>query len=419
MGNIEVEKKILWYFVWNFTEYFEWSDIEKSDFELDTHRNVYELIEKYKWDWALILWEKNLSQPIQDCIAECLSFIPENWLKFNELRTILKKSVAKRDMEKTAMKIFQWLREWKDTAELMNVVWEFYSYEEEEQTIDDVNSEILWDMSWVKTSKKYLTWYKELDKYLNGFLPWQFNIIAWRPSVWKSLIAVNFVLNHVEQWSKTALFSLEMSNKEVLQRAYSMLSGVNMNIIKDWADEESYNMIKATIEAFNEIRNERLYLYDNKLTLGQIVSEIRNLKKKKWLDVVYIDYLGIIGTTKWENRNLEISYITRTLKLLAKELKITIVALSQLNRQAETWDKTPQLSQLRDSGSIEQDADDVIMPARLKDTYDDEGWYWEDEKDWILRFYIRKNRNWPIWYVDFKVNYAVMSLQDLKPKHKK
>lgn len=418
MGNTEVEKEILWYFVWNYTEYFEWSDIEKSDFEVSTHRKVYELIEKYKWDTTLLLWEPDLTIEETNCISYCISFVPWSWLKFEELRTILKKRVANKDMENTANKILLGLRDWKDSSELMSVVWEFYSYQEEEQSIDEIESEILWDMSWVKTSKKFMLGYKELNKYLNWFLPWQFNIIAGRPSVWKSLIAVNFVMNHIEQWAKCCLFSLEMSNKEVLQRAYSLLSWVNMNFVKDWADEESYNMVKATIEWFNEIRKERLFLYDNKLTLGQIVSEIRLLKKKKWVEVFYIDYLGIIWVKEWESRNLDVSKITRTLKLLAKELKVVIVALSQLNRQSEIWSKVPELSHLRDSWSIEQDADDIIMVARLKDIADDYDDYPEEEKKNILRFYVKKNRNWPVWFVDFKVNYAIMSLQDLPSKIK-
>ena len=142
------------------------------------------------------------------------------------------------------------------------------------------------------------------------------------------------------------------------------------------------------------------------------------LKKKKWVEVFYIDYLGIIGVKEWESRNLDVSKITRTLKLLAKELKVVIVALSQLNRQSEIWSKVPELSHLRDSWSIEQDADDIIMVARLKDIADDYDDYPEEEKRNILRFYVKKNRNWPVWFVDFKVNYAIMSLQDLPSKIK-
>ena len=418
MGNTEVEKKILWYFVWNFTEYFEWSDIEKSDFEQDKNKRIYELIEKYRWDTQLIQWEW-LDLELSSYLSEISWFIPiwNEKQEFKYLRDMIKQNTAKRDMENTAKKILQWLRDWKDTTELMNIVWDFYGYEEEWESIEEIDKEILSDMTGVNTKNKYLTWYRELDKYLNGFIPWQFNIIAGRPSVWKSLIAVNFVINHIEKWAKCWLFSLEMSNKEVLQRAYAMLSWVPMNYIKDWADEESYNMIKSTIEWFNEVKKEQLFIYDNKLTLWQIVSEIRMLKRKKWVELFYIDYLWIIWVKEWENRNIDVSKITRTLKLLAKELKVVIVALAQLNRQSELWSKVPELSHLRDSWSIEQDADDIIMAARLKDVADDYDDYPEEEKKNILRFYVKKNRNWPVWFVDFKVNYAIMSLQDLPSNH--
>lgn len=418
MGNTEVEKKILWYFVWNYWEYFEASDIIKSDFEKEINKRMYDLIERYRWDVVLIAWEEWLDQEIKDYAIELWSYIPsaDEKSEFNTLRTLLKQRVAKRDMENTANKILQWLREWKDTTELMNIVWDFYWYEEQEESIEDIDKEILSDMTWVNTKNKYLTWYKELDRYLNWFIPWQFNIIAWRPSVWKSLIAVNFVINHIEQWAKCWLFSLEMSNKEVLQRAYAMLSWIPMWIIKDWADEESYQMVKNTIEWFNEVKKEQLFIYDNKLTLWQIVSEIRLLKKKHGVELFYIDYLWIIWVKEWENRNIDVSKITRTLKLLAKELKVVIVALAQLNRQSEVWTKVPELSHLRDSWSIEQDADDIIMAARLRDVVDDNDDYSEEEKQNILRFYIKKNRNWPVGFVDFKVNYAIMWLQDLHYK---
>ena len=417
--NNELEKRLLGYMVYDYKNFFEGYDIKREDFEVELSRQLFDMIVKYKGNGNLILWEQYLHWvELWDYMWESLWILPNPWMtaeeEFTQLYGELKHRTAHKDMLKTCNDIINGIRQWKSDAELMNLVSNFYVYTPELKSLDELNEEILSDMTWVNIKNKYLTWYKELDKYLNGFLPWQFNIIAWRPSVWKSLIATNFVINHVMQWANTALFSLEMSNKEVMQRAYAMLSWVPMNFIKDWWDQESYDMVKASIEWFKEAR-ERLFIYDDKLTLWQIVSEIRMLKKKKNIEVVYIDYLWIIGVKEGENRNVDISKITRTLKLLAKELKIVIVALAQLNRQAETWDKIPQLSHLRDSGSIEQDADDVIMPARLKDIYDDDS-YTEEEKEKILRFYIRKNRNWPIWVTDFEVNYASMQLWDLPPK---
>lgn len=418
--NNEIEKRLLGYMVYDYKTFFEWYDIKREDFEVELSKQLFDLIVKYKGNESLILWEQyNHWVELWDYIGESLWLMPNQWMtadeEFTQLYWELKHKTAHRDMKKTAEDIIFWIKQWKSDAELMNLVWDFYVYTPEIKSFDEVDKEILSDMTWVNISKKYLTGYKELDKYLNGFLPWQFNIIAWRPSVWKSLIATNFVINHVINWTNTALFSLEMSNKEVMQRWYAMLSWVPMNYIKDWSDKETYDLVKETIESFKEAR-ERLFLYDDKLTLGQIVSEIRMLKKKHDIEVVYIDYLWIIGVKEWENRNIDISKITRTLKLLAKELKIVIVALAQLNRQAESWDKIPQLAHLRDSWSIEQDADDVIMPARLKDIYDDNDSYSDDEREKILRFYVRKNRNWPVWYTDFEVNYASMQLRDLQPK---
>lgn len=416
--NQEIEKRLLGYFVWDYSTFFEWYDIKKEEFDIEYSKRLYDLIQKYKGNENLIIWElDNWPEELKAFAVECIWIMPAGNLteEFNQLYSEFKHRQAHKDMLKTANDIIQWIREWKSDSELMNLVWNFYVYTPENKTLEQIEEEILSDMNWVKAHKSYLTGYKELDKYLNGFLPWQFNIIAGRPSVWKSLIATNFVIQHILQWTKTAMFSLEMSNKEVMQRAYSMLSWVPMTMIKDWADEEAYMLVKDAIEWLREIKD-RLFLYDDKLTLWQIVSEIRMLKKKNDIEVVYIDYLGIIGVKEWENRNLDISKITRTLKLLAKELKIVIVALAQLNRQAETGDKIPQLAHLRDSWSIEQDADDVIMPARLSDIFDDDLTYSEEDKKKILRFYIRKNRNWPTGYMDFEVNYPTMQLWDLQAK---
>jgi replicative DNA helicase len=324
----------------------------------------------------------------------------------------LKRDSSLWDMKSTAEEIISWIRMWKSPNELMQLVNKFYVYQTEEKTVEDLTEEILWDMSWENEVVSYKTGFKNLDIYLNGFLPWQLNIIAGTSSTGKSLIAVNFILKHLVDSRKVAFFSLEMTNKEILQRMFANLTWTPMNAIKDKTSKENYDKVKSLAKDFKTFIDWNLFMYDNKLTLAWIVSEIRALKRKTHLDLVYIDYLGIISVAKWENRNLEVATITRTLKLLAKELKITIVALAQLNREADKWDRVPELSHLRDSWAIWQDADDVIMALNLWKSFEWEDKYTEEQRKQILRFYIRKNRNWPTWEADLRVIYSKMQLTD-------
>ena len=417
--SLSTEQLVLSCMIWDYDKYFLDRNINKSDFKVQLSKEAYTIITKHNWNINMILAEQPTWYPeLNDYMSEILSFwfildsnIDETYeMAYSELKR--KSSLG--DMEQIASDILSWVRNWKSPKELMELVSSFYVYEPEEKTLQDLTEEILWDMEWTNEVVTYKTWFQNLDKYLNGFLPWQFNIIAWTSSTWKSLIAVNFIIKHLIDKRKVAFFSLEMSNKETLQRMYANLTETKMNDIKEKSTKEEYEKVKDMAGRFQKFIDGNLFMYDNKLTLAQIISEIRLLKRKHNIDLVYIDYLGIISVSKWENRNLEIATITRNLKLLARELKITIVALAQLNRDAEKWDKIPELSHLRDSWAIWQDADDVIMATNLWkiDRYDAEWDYTDEQRKQILRFYIRKNRNWPVWEADLRVKYQYMQLSD-------
>lgn len=401
----------------DYQKYYLEKQIARNEFKVELSRKCYDIITKHEANLSMLIVELNNAD---DDLKDYLASVMDYWLitqrnvddTFNRAYEQFKRDASLWDMQTIATSIINWVRQGKSPTELMEKVSEFYVYQPEEKTIDELSNEILWDMEWTNEVISYKTWFNNLDKYLNWFLPWQFNVIAWTSSTWKSLIAVNFIIKHLIDNRKVAFFSLEMSNKETLQRMYANLSWVNMNEVKNKTTEENYKKVKDMAERFHKFVDWRLFMYDDKLTLAQILSEIRLLKRKNNIDLVYIDYLWIISVSKWENRNLEIATITRNLKLLAKELKITIVALAQLNRQADQWDKIPELSHLRDSWAIWQDADDVIMAVNLWkiDDYDND--YTEEQKKQILRFFIRKNRNWPIGEADLRVKYSVMQLTD-------
>lgn len=414
--SLSFEQIVLCCMVRDYNRYYLDRGIKREDFKVELSKELYDLIVKYEWNEPLISAELlNKSQELQDYsfnILLCWWLAEFNIEEaYNKALDQLKRNSSLGDMKSTAEEILSWIRQWKSPTELMKLVNNFYVYEPEERTVEELTEEILWDMNWTNEVVTYKTGFKNLDQYLNWFLPWQLNVIAWTSSTGKSLIAVNFILKHLIDKRKVAFFSLEMTNKEILQRMFANLTETPMNKIKDKSSPEDYEKVKTLATRFKTFIDWNLFMYDDKLTLAGIVSEIRALKRKTKLDLVYIDYLWIISVAKWENRNLEVATITRTLKLLAKELKITIVALAQLNREADKWDKVPELSHLRDSWAIWQDADDVIMALNLWKSYEDAS-YTEEQRKQILRFYIRKNRNWPTWEADLRVKYNIMQLSD-------
>ncbi len=219
------------------------------------------------------------------------------------------------------------------------------------------------------------TGYTDLDHKLFGFHNSDLIILAGRPSMGKTALALNLAINackslftrHKDEQNPPSVgfFSLEMSAEQLSTRLLSMNSNVDGSSIRSGKlTESSYNSIRQNAELLSQLP---FFIDDSgALTISAIRTRARRLKRKHNLSILFIDYLQLISSnTRRDNRVLEISEITMGLKSLAKELNIPIVVLSQLSRAVESRDdKRPMLSDLRESGAIEQDADIVMFIYR-------------------------------------------------------
>ena len=232
-----------------------------------------------------------------------------------------------------------------------------------------------------------------LDKITNGFQKGALILIAARPGCGKTSLGMNMI-NHaaVKCGKKCAIFSLEMSKEEIASRSICSIAYVDMG--KALKGEMNDKEWKAILTASKKLSESNIYIDEGfSKSPMDILSKCRKLKREKGLDILMIDYLQLMqGSDKSrDNRTQEISEITRTLKMAARELEIPIILLSQLSRQSEgRKDHRPILSDLRESGSIEQDADMVLFIYR-GDMYNDVP---EAEREaGIAEIIIAKNRS--------------------------
>lgn len=235
------------------------------------------------------------------------------------------------------------------------------------------------------------TGFIDLDRRTAGFQPGNLVLIAARPAMGKTSFVLSLAKNVVINQNKPiALFSLEMSKTELVNRLLSMDSRVDSQKFKtgqlneaDW---------ECLIESAGTVGNSPLILDDSSFSIGEIRSKCRKLKIEKDIQLVIIDYLQLMnGSGRTDSRQQEISEISRALKLMAKDLGIPVIALSQLSRQVEQrTDHRPMLSDLRESGAIEQDADCVLF------IYRDEVYHPDTQDKNIAELIIAKQRSGPI-----------------------
>ncbi len=238
------------------------------------------------------------------------------------------------------------------------------------------------------------TGYRDLDAITNGLHNSDLVLLAARPGIGKTSFSMNILVNAaVDHGKKCAIFSLEMSRDQLMQRALCSLAKVPMSrALNGSMDGDEWKRIWT---AAKKLESSGLYIDDSSLTTpADILTKCRRLKAKDGLDIVMIDYVQLMssaGGRKNDNRQNEISDISRNLKIAAKELNVPIIALSQLSRGVESrqGDHRPMLSDLRDSGAIEQDAD-IVMFLYNPEKYNDVE---QEDEPGTIELILAKHRN--------------------------
>jgi len=242
------------------------------------------------------------------------------------------------------------------------------------------------------------TGFERLDELTSGLQPTDLIIVAGRPSMGKTALAVN-VAQHVgvRLGKRVGIFSLEMSREQLFLRMLCGQARVNAHQLR--TGRLGSDEFRKLNEAFGELVESPIYIDDTAgMTVFEMRAKARRLKAEMGLDLLVVDYLQLMrGRERYDSRNQEISEISRSLKALAKELRIPLIAVSQLSRAPETrgGDHRPQLADLRESGAIEQDADVVLLIFR-------EEYYKPDKIDvqGLAEVNIAKQRNGPTGKVD-------------------
>jgi len=270
------------------------------------------------------------------------------------------------------------------------------------------------------TKEKYRgipTGFKSLDNLLSGLQPSDLIIIAARPSMGKTALALNMAQNVAKRGKTVGIISLEMSKEQLVERMFcSLLSVDSWKMRTGRLSDEDFSKIGGVMD---ELNSTKIYIDDSVgNSIAELKAKARRLKMENGLDVLMIDYLQLMSAGKLSysaqsNRVQEISEISRSLKALARDLSIPIIALSQLSRAVEARpSKIPQLSDLRESGAIEQDADVVLMIYR-------EDYYEEDtDRKGITDIFIRKHRNGPIGHVELAFKKEQMKFLDIEKTRK-
>ena len=234
------------------------------------------------------------------------------------------------------------------------------------------------------------TGFIDIDRILGGLQRSDFIIVAARPSVGKSSLCFSFARNAAQNGKHVAIFSLEMARSQIVQRLISAESGIPSQRLRSGKlRDDDWGFVT---QATGKIAALPIYIDDTPaLTALQLRAKARRLHAERGLDLILIDYLQLMNAhIRSDNRNQQISYITRALKALARELDVPLVCASQLSRKLEDRNnKRPMLSDLRDSGAIEQDADVVMF------IYRDEMYNPETEAQHIAEIIIAKHRNGP------------------------
>ncbi|MBM2831006.1 MAG: dnaB [Dehalococcoidia bacterium] len=264
------------------------------------------------------------------------------------------------------------------------------------------------------------THFNKLDEYLGELQPSDFVVLAARPSMGKTSLALNIARNAaVYDKACVAVFSLEMSRESLVQRLISNESGVDSRKMRLGLQNEAEE--RRVMDATGVLSDAHIYIDDSpQLRLMEMRSKARRLHFERGVDLIILDYLQLMQSDiRTENRVQEVSEITRALKGLARDLNIPLIAVSQLSRAPDIRSEhRPQLPDLRESGSIEQDADVVLFIYRDDYYYDQESWEKTfPDKDYprgIAEVIIAKHRNGPTGQINLRFEPRIAKFGNLE-----
>jgi len=260
------------------------------------------------------------------------------------------------------------------------------------------------------------TGFEKLDYMTSGLQAADLVIVAARPGLGKTSISLNIAAHAAMEHGKSiGIFSLEMTKEQLMLRMLSNKSKVNYSSIRSGYIKD--DDLEKLVHAADELGQAKIYIDDTPaITVLEIRAKARRQQRDKGLDMIIVDYLQLMrGSRRSESREREIAEISGSLKALAKELSIPVIAISQLSRQTESRsDRRPQLADLRESGAIEQDADLVLFIHRA-DVYRKD----PEEKDGIAELIIGKQRNGPTGSIKlaFLEKRGVPSFENLAPEY--
>ena len=245
--------------------------------------------------------------------------------------------------------------------------------------------------------------FSSIDRITQGWQRSDMIVIAARPSMGKTAFSVSMAVNMAKQGKNVLFFSLEMSKAQIVQRILSMETGVNQNSIRRGLSTDEWSAVDSKVQTISNLN----IIIDDEAAISVLdfKTKSRQYMKQYSIDIIMIDYLQLMVGDNKNNRNEEVRTISSGIKAIAKELNIPVIALSQLNRAVESraGDKRPMLSDLRDSGSIEQDADIVCFihrPEKYGIEVTEDG----EPTENLGQIIFAKNRNGEIGDVNLKFN---------------
>lgn len=377
--NLAIERSLLSAILYDPSIFSDCEELlESSDFGYKNHSEIFVAIkELYHLDLPISedFIRKKLSIDIDDDLSEILATAPIVDIK--SYITEIKDLSLKRKLHHLAVFIQdKSLNKDLSSIEIMNEIEsQIFKIQSSSQSgefrkFDDVTSSMLHDLLKLKERGNSFqigidTGFNELNKMTTGFNKGELIILAARPAMGKTALALNMAIPTLKEGKGVAFFSLEMGAEQLALRVMSFMSRIPLQKLRigDLDDKEwqYFQDISTRLSPW------KFYIDDTGgLNITHLRSKLRKLKlREPSLSLVIVDYLQIMSGINNKDRHLEVAEISRGLKILARELEVPIIALSQLNRSLETrGDRRPTLSDLRESGSIEQDADIILFIYR-------------------------------------------------------